>query len=87
MCEGLGFGSEVRDRCLLPNTVLHGLAPAEVPGMRMIYDSKDGFTFRADHDEDFHSVDARMLGAWRIDLNLAMGTFHAATSALTSVVY
>ncbi len=60
--------------------------PAEIPGMRMIDDSKDGFAFRADHDQDLHPFDASMFGARGSDLDLAMGAFHSGTSVLASAV-
>ena len=60
--------------------------PAEIPGMRMIDDPEDGFTFRADHNQDFHSIDASVLGARGSNLDLAMGAFHSGTSDLASAV-
>ncbi len=50
----------------------------------MIDDSKDGFAFRADHDQDLHPIDASMFGARGSDLDLAMGAFHVGTSELVS---
>ncbi len=52
----------------------------------MIDDPKDGFAFRADHDQDLHPIDTSVLGARGIDLDLAMGTFHNGTSDLASAV-
>ena len=79
--------SEVKERtCLLPSVDLTCLGPAEIPGMRMIDNPKNGFTCRADHNQDLHSVDASVPGAGGIDLDLAMGTFHVGTSDLASAV-
>ena len=52
--------------------------------MGMIDDSEDGLTFRADHDQNLHAIDAGVLGAWGIDLHLTMGTFHVGTSDLAA---
>ena len=52
----------------------------------MIDDSKDCFAFRADHNQDLHSIDASVSGARGSDLDLAMGTFHFGTSDLANAV-
>ena len=62
------------------------MGPAEIPGMRMIYNPKEGFTFRADHNQDFDSIDAGVPRGGRSDLDLAMGAFHVGTSDLASVL-
>ncbi len=71
--------------CLLPGTVLHALGPAEISRMRMIDDSEDGVALRAEHDQDFNTIDASVFGAWGFDVGLAMRTFHIGTSDLVSV--
>ncbi len=50
----------------------------------MIDDSKDGFAFWAEHDQDFNTIDASVFCARGIDVDLAMGTFHVGTSDLVS---
>ena len=52
----------------------------------MIDDSEDGFTFRADHDQDLNSIYAGVSGVGAIELYLAMGTFHVGTSGIASAV-
>jgi hypothetical protein len=52
----------------------------------MIYNPKEGFTFRADHNQDFDSIDAGVPRGGRSDLDLAMGTFHFGTSDLANAV-
>ena len=52
----------------------------------MIDNPKDGLTFRADHNQDLYSIDASVPGAGGIELDLAMGTFHIATSDLAGAV-
>ena len=54
--------------------------------MRMIDDPKDGFAFRANHDQDLYSIDASVPAARRIEPDLAMGTFHFGTSDLANAV-
>ena len=51
----------------------------------MIDDPKDSFTLRADHNQDFYSVDAIVSGTRGIEFDLAMGTFHVGTSDLAIV--
>ncbi len=60
------------------------MGPDEIPGMRMIDNPEDGFTFRADHNQDLHSIDASVSGARGSDLDLAMGAFHVGTSDLAN---
>ena len=50
----------------------------------MIDNPKDGFTFRAGHYQDLYSIDASVLGARGCDLDLTMGTFHAANSDIAN---
>ena len=52
----------------------------------MIDYPEDGFTFRANHNQDLHAINTSVSGARRRDLDLAMGTFHVGTSNLASVV-
>ena len=53
--------------------------------MRVIYDSEDSVAFRAEHDQDFNTIDASVFGAWGFDLGLAMRTFHISTFDLANV--
>ena len=62
------------------------MGPAEILGMRVIDDPKDGFTFRADHDWDLGTIDTSVFEVRGSDLGLAMGTFHVGTSNLASAV-
>ncbi len=53
----------------------------------MIDHSKDGFTLRANHYQDLHTIDTGMSGAGVSELDLAMGALHVGTSDLASAVY
>ena len=70
----------------LPSADFPGLGTGEIPGMRMIDDTKYGFTSRADHNQDLHSIYASVLGARGSDFDLAMWAFHVGTSKYSSAV-
>ena len=52
----------------------------------MIDHPKDGFTFRANHHQDLHTIDTGMPGAGVRELDLAIGALHVGTSDSTSAV-